>query len=297
MHRIPEHRRTLLCLLFLGVFAFLLPRHAMATTVQEVRERGVLRHLGIPYANFVTSRNTGFDVDLIRLFAQYLGVEYEFVQTDWTTMIRDLTGTAAAGGNRPPRGDLLASGITMMPPRTELMLFSAPTFPTQVWLITRADSPLAPITPSNSAEEDIRNVRSQLKGVSVMGMRQTCTDPGRFNLPAAGATIRYKNKNLNMLAPSLLRHEADAILLDVPDALLALNKWPGNLKVIGPVSEEQRMGVGFAPESASLREAFNAFLRQCQEDGTYMVLVKKYYANAMVCFKHYFRNPSHAPAQ
>ncbi len=54
-----------------------------ARDLHEVKEAGVLRHIGIPYANFVMIspadgklNESGFDVDIIRGFALYLGVEY-----------------------------------------------------------------------------------------------------------------------------------------------------------------------------------------------------------------------------
>ena len=44
-----------------------------------ISKEGVLGYLGIPYANLVTGSGDGMDVDLIRLFARYLGVKYQFV--------------------------------------------------------------------------------------------------------------------------------------------------------------------------------------------------------------------------
>jgi len=45
----------------------------------EVKQRGTLRHLGIPYANFVTGAGDGMDVELMQRFAQHLGVKYRYV--------------------------------------------------------------------------------------------------------------------------------------------------------------------------------------------------------------------------
>ncbi|HMK65995.1 MAG TPA: hypothetical protein VK564_09385 [Thermodesulfobacteriota bacterium] len=44
-----------------------------------ISKEGVLGYLGIPYANLVTGSGDRMDVDLIRLFARYLGVKYQFV--------------------------------------------------------------------------------------------------------------------------------------------------------------------------------------------------------------------------
>ena len=66
--------------------------------IAAVKSRGVLRHLGIRYANFVTGGGDGFDVELMRLFATHLGVRYQFVETDWPSVLPDFDGTA---GLRP----------------------------------------------------------------------------------------------------------------------------------------------------------------------------------------------------
>ena len=65
---------------------------ANAQDLAEIRERGVLRHLGIPYARFVTGNGDGLDVEIIQLFAQHIGVRYEFVSSEWNRLFPDLLG-------------------------------------------------------------------------------------------------------------------------------------------------------------------------------------------------------------
>ena len=125
---------------------FLSTGGTLAADLPEIQQRGVLRHLGVPYANFVTGSGDGLDVELIRLFAQHLGVEYQYVKTTWSSVIEDLTGKKARVtsdkvqilGECPVRGDLIANGMTILKWRKKLVDFSLPTFPTQVWLISIA---------------------------------------------------------------------------------------------------------------------------------------------------------------
>jgi ABC-type amino acid transport substrate-binding protein len=93
---------------------------------------------------------------------------------------------------------------------------------------------------------------------------------------------------LNEVAPVLLKGESELSLLDVADAMIALQKWPGKLKVIGPISDRQQMGVVFRKESPQLRAAFDAFLVEARRDGTYMRLVEKYFPEAPVYFPDAF---------
>lgn len=262
-----------------------LPQLTSARDLKEIQQEGVLRHLGVPYANFVNGADMGLDVELTRLFAKHLGVRYEYVPTTWKTVISDLTGkqTTVDGdkvtitGDAPIRGDLIANGLTILPWRKNILDFSAPTFPTQVWLVASSQSTLRPIQPSGDLLQDIATTKSLLSGKTVFGITGTCLDHKLYNLDVVKADSRLFNGNLNELAPAILNGEADTTLLDVADSLVALAKWPGQIKILGPISEQQEMGVGFRKQSPELQKAFAAFYETLKENGTYVDLVKKYY--------------------
>jgi ABC-type amino acid transport substrate-binding protein len=263
----------------------------------EIRKAGVLRHLGIPYANFVTGSDDGMDVEIIQLFAKHLGVKYEYVKSDWGTVVEDLIGKKVKargdevefGDAVPVKGDLIANGFTILPWRQKVVDFSVPTFPSQIWLVARADSRMKPIKSTKNLEKDIVLTRSQLKGKKVLALPKTCLDPVGNKLDATGAEVVIFNGNLNELAPALVNNEAELTILDVPDALIGLEKWPGKIKIIGPTSDKQLMGAAFPKESPHLREAFNEFIRKIRKDGTYDRIVKKYYPTANFYFPEYFR--------
>ena len=171
-----------------------------------------------------------------------------------------------------------------------MLNYSTRTFPTQVWLIAPADSPLQPIKPSKDLEEDIKAVKKLLSGKTALDMPNTCLDATLYNLEAEGLTPVHFTGGLNDLAPALMDGKADLLLLDVADALVALDKWPEKIKVIGPLSERQTMGVGFAKSSPELLKAFNEFFATIVENGTYQEMVKKYYPNVFVYYGDFFTN-------
>jgi ABC-type amino acid transport substrate-binding protein len=262
-----------------------------------IQKQGVLRHLGIPYANFVTGSGDGLEVELVKLFAEHLGVKYEYVQTSWETVIGDLTGKVVKPrgenieiiGEAPIKGDIVATGLTIIPWREKIVDFSTPTFPTQVWLVTRSESSLLPIKPSEDVKKDILTVKGLLKGYVVLGKLNTCLDPSLYKLEETGSVVKLFNGGLNELAPAVLAGEADYTLLDVPDTLVALKKWPGRIKIIGPLSPIQRMGYAFSKSSPQLREAFNQFFARCVQDGTYEKLVQKYYPAVFEYYSGFFQ--------
>ena len=113
--------------------------------------------------------------------------------------------------------------------------------------------------------------------------RDECPAHGLFRVPgyvksvASGKVDARAAPEIRELAPAVIQGNADMTLLDVPDVLVALAKWPGKIKVIGPVSREQRMGVAFSRESPELKKAFDRFFEKLKKDGAYARMVKKYY--------------------
>jgi len=285
---------------FLGFVS--LTSMSSARDLAEIKAEGVLRHLAIPYANFYTGRGDGLDVEMIQGFARELGVNYELVETDWQHVFGDLTGRHARreGKNAqlleatPIRGDLAANGMTMLDWRAQIVDFSRPTFPSGVWLIARADSTLSPIIPVNNLTVDIAQVKNKLSGRSVLALVNTCLDPSLYQLDKTGADIRLQpeGRKLNELVPAILNQDAESTLLDVPDALIALERWPGRIKVVGPISGEQRMAVAFPKNTPELRTAFNAYLHRIRSDGTYNQLVKKYYPAVFRYYSDFFAAPT-----
>lgn len=287
-------RRTVVWIV--GILLFGGAAAQAADDLAEVKARGALRHLGVPYANFVTGAGDGFSVDMMKLFAAHLGVRYEYVETDWDMIIPDLIGRKVrpAGGDVaigeavPIRGDLIANGLTILPWRAKVIRYSTPTFPTQIWLVARSDSPIRPIEPSGDLNKDIATVRALLRNRHVLGKVGTCLDPTLYDIAAAGAKSRLFAGSINDIAGALMQGEADATLLDVPDAFIALRKWPGKIKVIGPLSPIQDMALGFRPDSPQLRAEFETFLKEIRANGLYRRIVEKYYPMALSYFPGFF---------
>lgn len=288
-HRCLRIAPLLWGVLFLYCFC---PGLASGRDLEEIRKAGVIRHLGIAYANFVTGAGDGMDVEIVKLFARHIGVRYEFVATDWPTIFGDLTGNnvRAKGeeievvGSTSIKGDIAANGITILPWRQKVVSFSTVIFPTQVWLVAQAGSQVKPIKPTGSLKKDIEITRKLLKGRTILGVPGTCLDPSLYGIPSSGAKVRLFGGTLNDVAPAVIKGEAEVTILDVPDALVALQKWPGKIKIIGPISEVQEMAVAVPKDSPKLLEEFNRFIEKIRKDGSYFAIVKKYYPYV---FRHY----------
>lgn len=270
----------------------------IAADLKEVKKKGVLRHLGIPYANFVTGAGDGMDIELMKAFAKYLGVRYEYVPTNWNDIFGDLTGEKVKPNGDdievitqvPVKGDVAATGITVLPWRKKVVDFSVPVFPNHVWLIARADSPVQPIKPTGNIKQDIDAVKQIIAGQPLLGKAGTCLDPSLYGLEKITDKIKSFPGSVNDIAPAVIKGKANLALLDLPDALVALQKWPGKIKVIGPVSGRQDMAVAFSKDAPQLRAAFNKFLRKIKNNGAYQGIVKKYYPYVFVYDPEFFNN-------
>jgi len=293
---IGEMSRMLKCLTCACILLLFSGSVAAESTLEAIKERGVLRHIAVPYANFNTGEGSGFSIELVKLFADYLGVGYATVTASWDNVISYLTGLefqvsgneVVITGKTEVKGDLICTGLTVLPWRKKLVLFSDPVFPTQVWLVTPASSPLNPIVPTKNEDKDVEQVKKLIGGLEILGKKNTCLDPYLYGLDKFRAKIRFFDGALNDLAGAVFNGLGDATILDVPDALIALKKWPGKVKVIGPVSKRQVMACAFRKDSQDLLTEFNKFLAKIKSDGTYIGLVKKYYPLAPHFFPDFF---------
>lgn len=269
---------------------------AFGGDLAELRERGVLRHIGVPYAHFVVGPDSGLSLELMQKFANHLGVRYEFVQSGWSEMFRDLTGKTfdadgdpiKGAGQFEVRGDVIASGVTMLEWRKRVVDFSDPTFPTQVWVISRADFPDDPIQPSGDIHRDITEAKTRLSGHSLLTKQNTCLDHSLYGIDPSKVDILPFSGSVNDIAPAIIKGVAELAFLDVPDCLVAFAKWPGKIKIIGPVSDKQLMAAAFRKTSPELRTEFNRFLRGLMQSGEYEAMIKKHYPAVFRFFGDFF---------
>lgn len=282
-----------ICVLLLGM---VWAGTAAADDLDKLRARGELRHLGEPYANFITGAGDGLTVDLMKAFARHLGVRYRFVPSTWGTALGELLGRrvtvkdgeAVLGPAQPVLGDVWAGGVTVLPWRQKVAAFSEPTFPSQIWLVARASAKLRPIKPSGDTARDVAQVKAQVDQLTILCVPGTCLDGRQYQLDRAGARLIDFGGKLNEMVPAAIDGEAQAVLQDASDAMISLQKWAGDLKVIGPVSPDQKLAAAFAPSSPRLRQEFNRFLARLMQSGEYRKMAQKYYPTVVEYFPGFF---------
>lgn len=126
----------MICKFKIFLFLLFISFSVEARDLKDIKASGYIVHLGVPYANFVTGLGDGLDVELIKGFAKYLGVEYKYQASTWNNIYGDLTGQNVKKGKNSLeylnktqiKGDLIANGLTIIPWREEVINFSTPTF-------------------------------------------------------------------------------------------------------------------------------------------------------------------------
>ncbi|MBI5249286.1 MAG: transporter substrate-binding domain-containing protein [Desulfomonile tiedjei] len=161
--------------------------------------------------------------------------------------------------------------------------YSRPYFPTAIWVVARKDSDLQPITPRGDIRKDVAATKALVAGKELLGIRNTCVDPMLYDIADVKASYR-DNIGLNDLAAVVIKGDAAICIMDVPDALIALQKYQAMIKVLGTITEKQYMGFGFSKDSPELRESFNAFLTRLQKTGKLTELLVKYYPSIRLYF-------------
>lgn len=270
--------------ILLFLFSCLMIASPCLADLDEIKARGELRHLGVPYANFVTGDGDGLDARILKMFSERIGVKYRYVKTDWDTVIGDLSGkkfvvrgdNVEFTGEVPIKGDIIGNGLTLIPWREKIINFSNPYFPSAIWVVAKADSPVKPIQPTSDPKKDVEVTRDLLKGREVLGIKNTCVDLDLYNLKDS-KPIYMEGITLNDLAAALIKGAAEISILDVPDSLVALSKFPGKIKILGSITEKQDMGFGISKDSPKLLESFNAFLDELKSSGELGKLIHKYY--------------------
>ena len=149
---------------------------------------------------------------------------------------------------------------------------------------------IRPIQETGDMAKDIVKTKALIGKNPLLVMERTCLDPALYGLKGIGLDLKTytKSTNTNEMIPALLNNEAELTLLDVPDAILDLRKWNGQIKVLGPISEHQILAPAFPKDAPLLKEAYNQYLKQIREDGSYDRLADKYFPGIRRYFPEFF---------
>ncbi|MEE8564569.1 MAG: transporter substrate-binding domain-containing protein [Atribacterota bacterium] len=222
-----------------------------------IKKRGVLIMLTYPHSRFFyyddKGRPTGFDYDILSLFARKLSIELEVRQVqDWRKLIPQLIS-----GN----GDVIGAGMTRLDERMKRICFSDGYFPTKVVIVTNI---------KNTA----LNSLSDLKGKIVTSVKDTSYLSALQSIK--GVKIDTNFSDPNTLLQAVSEGRINAVAVDLPEALIGHIFYP-NLKNVDTITGIQQYGYGVSKDKPELLAELNSFLKEINEDGTYQEVYIKYF--------------------
>jgi len=193
----------------------------------------------------------GFDMDLVKAMAEYLGAEVEFMPFGWDALL-----TALSSDSRD--FDFAASAMTIRQDRIDQgILFTNPYFVSVQALSVPADSD---VTSMADVGEGFR-VAVQNGTTGHIFATENLEDLGVVIMPYEGGQECYL---------ALASGEVDGVIIDIPVALNQAEEGDFDLRTIPiPDAEPEYFGFSMGASRTELADAINEALAAIIADGTY----------------------------
>ncbi len=261
----PKRRRLyLLVLLFsIGFILFYRYEREPVTVLDEIFRRGEIRVITRNNAHcYYLYRNEpmGFEYDLARAFADYLGVELKVeVAHHWEEMIPDLL---------EGKGDFIASSLTITKPRRGEVGFSHGYLAIEQQIIVHRDNS------EIVGPED-------LEGREVHVRRGTTYAQRLQMMVARGLDIRvilHENLSTEELIRQVAEKEIEVTIADSNVAMLNRRYYP-DAEARGSIGPKEHIGWAVDKGSYRLLERIDRFFLAAKQDGTFTEIYTRYYSD------------------
>jgi polar amino acid transport system substrate-binding protein len=222
----------------------------------------------LDYAPFETVKSgtpVGFDVELAEEIAKRLGLQVQWVKTDF-----DSSFTALAGG----QFDSIAAAITatgdLGQTRSQIVDFS------DLYFNSRQSLAI-----NTSKTPDITST-DQLKSGDVVGVQKGTTgkDWAEANLKPKGVKIKTYTTSPDSFR-DLEAGNITGVVNDGPSSD-AIVKDLVAVKVVQYIDTNEKYAFAFSKDNTALKAAWNATMKQVFTDGTYATIFQKWFPGATV---------------
>ncbi len=208
------------------------------------------------------NQEMGFEYDLAKAFANYLGVALKIRVTEWENLIEDVSEGA---------GDLIAANMTVTPSRRNLVDFSSPYLTVQQMVI---------IHKGNNQIKEMKD----LKGKTIH-IRKGASYKERLNeLNEEGFGIDIKEHH-DLTTEELIRQVAEKeIEITIADSNIALlnRRYYPKIIIAFPIKQPRPLAWAVKKGEKDLLRKINSFFETIQSDGTFAKIYEQYYAGVEV---------------
>lgn len=225
---------------------------AKGATLEEVKEAGKLVIATSPdfppFESLEGDDVVGIEVEIMKLICKELGVECEFVQMDFDSV---LVGIEAA------KYDCAMSGITVTPDREKNMLFTEPYYVAAQAIVVKADSGI--------------KSKADLEGKKVSVQTGTTAESGCQD---EGLDVQAFQANADAKA-ALTTGKVDAWVVDNLTAVQMVEEGDG-LVILDENMTEEPYAFAFAKGSEDLVEEIDKALKTLMDNGTVEKIFKDF---------------------
>ncbi len=204
-------------------------------------------------------QDMGFEYDLAKAFADFLGVELKVKVAEWDDLLPSLEEGV---------GDFVAASMTKTPPRSDVADFSREYLSVQQKVIVHKNN------------TEIRT-KEDLEGKSVHVRRGTSYEERLRELKQEGLDVRivlHEDVLTETLIEAVANRKIDITIADSNVAKLNRRYYP-DIRIAFPVEIPQFLGWAVAKRERALLGKINKFFKKIKEDGTFVDIYSRYYAN------------------
>lgn len=264
--------KTVLLTILLGVACFFTGCSSNgAKTVDQIKKDGKLVvTTNAEFAPFEFKEGTeikGLDIDIIKAFGEYIGVEVEIKDIDFDSALLSVSTN---------KSDVAIAGITKNEKREQTLSFSNSYYAANQVVVVKEDSAYASLT----TEAEILSLLTSSK--ATIGCQRGTTGEyyieGDEDWGFSGiADTNCRTFDNGALAVNALANgQIDAVILDVAPANVYCEKTQG-VKVLDVVLTEEEYAIAVDKGNDTLVAALNDFIAKIKEDGTFETIVTKYF--------------------
>lgn len=197
----------------------------------------------------------GFDIDLAEAIGEKLGVEVEYVTTEFSGILLALQSS---------KFDMILSAMSITDERKESIGFTEPYVQGGPILVTKKDSGI----------EKAEDLEGKVLGCQ---MGSTGQNAAEENLSFTKELKKYSK--ITEAIMDLKNGRVDAVIMDAQVGGYYLTKDTDNdmFKVLDEMVNEEPMGIGLRQEDKELTESINKAISELKEDGTLSELSQKWF--------------------
>ena len=198
----------------------------------------------------------GFDIDLMNEVADRTGLEVEYRNVQFDSLLRGLSSDLF---------DAVISGMTITADRRQQVDFSDPYYNVEEALVVRSGSEI----------ESTGDLEDATLGVQTGTMGQA--EAGELLNAGEVEAVRTYPKTIDDAFAALEKEEAavDGVIYDLPAAQEKVDESEGDLELVEVIPTGSQYGIAF-PKESPLIDPVNQSLAEIKEDGTYVKLYEKW---------------------